>query len=465
VHRLRAQDPDSMQAKIVAARCAAVADPVGPDAPPLPSAPWDAELYAAWQAVAGDPEWVAYAVMETAHAWVGAIHLDHEVLVRWHPFEALQDFFAASRLPLFGDAEEEAPMTSAWLAQGIRVPTPPEPPHFGSGTLFPLDDVLGYVAGAKGAGQGQVILAENGFGWPGAGRSSVGIRVEPVGLETEDGFRVREQAICIARAPWLEGLSDAEVAELNQVAGVAGLAHDAISGKLTLTSKAGIFEGDDTAAERLYASILAPWSLAADWTLERLRMGGGPVDPADAPFPCADEHPPVGPHEWRHTLEVAIRSQGFMGAVGSDGLTAEFPWDEGAFSRMVNVPETRKRLLDAGRVTRKDLRRLGGRTSLLQVTTSHRHALLGRGIRATLELPVCVEGDEAVRLVQELNAWELQTPDLPPYFGAWVIGPNGPMFLTFVPTHLRVPGTVMNLAMWARGRAGAVRRWMGVGGM
>ena len=468
VHRLRAQDPDSMEAKFVASRCVAVADPVGPDVPPFssaprPSAPWDAELFDAWRGVVGHPDWVDHAIMETAHAWVGAIHLAHEGLVRWHPFEALQDFFAACGFPLFGDAEEEAPMTSAWLARGIGVPTPPEPRHFGPGTLFPLDDVLGYLAGAMGARQAHVIMADNGFGWPGAGRTTVGIRVEPVGLGTEDGFRIQEEAICIARAPWLDGLGDAEVAELNQLAGVAGLVHHPQSGKLALTSKAGIFEGDEAAAERIYASILAPWSLAAEWTLERLRMGGGPVDPADVPFPFADDPPPVAPHEWHHALEVAIRSQGFMGSVGPSGLTAEFPWDEGAWTRMVNVPETRKHLLDAGTVTREDLRRLGGRTSLLQVSTHHRHALFGRGIGATLQIPVCVEGDEAVQLVKELNAWELETPDLPPYFGAWVPGPHGPMFLTFVPTHLCVPGLIMNLATWARGRAGAVRRWMGVG--
>ena len=128
---------------------------------------------------------------------------------------------------------------------------------------------------------------------------------------------------------------------------------------------------------------------------------------------------------------------------------------------MVNVPETRKRLLDAGTATREDIRRLGGRTSLLEVSTQHRHALFGRGTRATLQIPVSVEGDEAVQLVKELNAWELETPNLPPYFGAWMPGPHGPMFLTFVPTHLCVPGLIMNLATWARGRAGAVRRWMG----
>jgi len=125
------------------------------------------------------PDWVDHAIMETAHAWVAAIDLAHEGLVRWHPIEALQDFFAGCGCPLLGDAEEEAPMTSDWLARRIRVSTPSEPRHFGPGTLFPLDDVLGYLAGAMGAGRAHIIMADNGSGWPGAGRTTVGIRGKP----------------------------------------------------------------------------------------------------------------------------------------------------------------------------------------------------------------------------------------------------------------------------------------------
>ena len=152
-----------------------------------------------------------------------------------------------------------------------------------------------------------------------------------------------------------------------------------------------------------------------------------------------------------------------MLAKGPSGLTAEFPWDEGAFTRMVNVSETRKHLLDAGTATREDLRRLGSRTSPLQITTHHWHALFGRGIGATLQMKVCLEGGEAVQLVREPNTWEPETPDLAPYFGAWVPDPQGPMFLTFFSTQPCAPGLVMNLATWARLRAGAVWRWMGVG--
>jgi len=207
VRRLQAQDPDALETRLLAARHASVVDPVGPGAPPLPSAPWDAELYDEWKAVAGDADFSAHALILTAHAWVGAIHLVSQLptqapgqgraqphaqpdaqphaqpdaqphdpagaplpgLPLLHPFEALHAFFAACRLPLFGDAEEASPLTSAALARGLGIPTPPEPRGFAQEMLFPLTDVLHYVAQSggtrhRGVQPGHLILATNGFG-------------------------------------------------------------------------------------------------------------------------------------------------------------------------------------------------------------------------------------------------------------------------------------------------------------
>jgi hypothetical protein len=243
-----------------------------------------------------------------------------------------------------------------------------------------------------------------------------------------------EEARVTAWADRLGGLSDGELAELNRLAAVAGFVRDAEDGgRIVLASKVGIFEGDARAAEYLYAPILVPWAAVADWTLERLGRGETRVDPSDVPFEDADAPPPVAPEDWTLALRTTIEAHGLEGAVGPGALTAHFPWDD------------------------------TGRTARLQVTSDFCHPLFGRGIRATLEVPVVVPPDEAAGLAAELNAWELETPELPPYFGAWVPGTTGPMFLTFVPNALCVPGIVSNLATWARVRTAEVRGWCGRG--
>lgn len=90
-----------------------------------------------------------------------------------------------------------------------------------------------------------------------------------------------------------------------------------------------------------------------------------------------------------------------------------------------------------------------------------RHPWFGRGVLSTLELPIHADESTLVQLVSELNAWELATPELPPFFGAWVVGPRAPMFRTFVPNQLCIPGLVMNLASWTAVRVREARRWLG----
>ena len=478
----------------------------GEDEAPLPSAPWDAELWEAWKAKVTEPDFVNRVIVQTAYAWVGSIHAVHRLLPRWHTLEALRDFFVQFRLPLFGTAGQEGVLTTEDVARGLDIPPPPEPHAFEDGRLFRLHDALDFlldsVRGPEGRSreaqrQGAQIQgahfpearfpearfrgesfcrAPNGFGWftsdarsdagkdarpdagPGAGKDArpdagpgagndagpdagkdavdggVEFRVDPVEQTTTDGFRVVEEARVTAWAGWLHGLSDGELAELNRLAAVAGFVRDAEDGgRIVLASKVGIFEGDARAAEYLYAPILVPWAAVADWTLERLGRGETRVDPHDVPFEDADAPPPVAPEDWTLALRTTIEAHGLVGSVAPGALTAHFPWDD------------------------------TGRTARLHVTSDHRHPLFGRGLRATLEIPVFVPPDEAAGLAAELNAWELETPELPPCFGAWVPGEAGPMFLTFVPNALCAPGIVSNLATWARVRTGEVRGWWGCG--
>jgi len=105
--------------------------------------------------------------------------------------------------------------------------------------------------------------------------------------------------------------------------------------------------------------------------------------------------------------------------------------------------------------------RAAGRNALMLLRSDLHHPWFGRGIFSTLELPIGGDLPSLLRLVRELNQWELETPELPPFFGAWVVGPRAPMFQTFVPNQLCVPGIVVNLTVWAASRARMVREWLG----
>ena len=109
------------------------------------------------------------------------------------------------------------------------------------------------------------------------------------------------------------------------------------------------------------------------------------------------------------------------------GLTVEFPWEVGACSAMV-----------------------GDCTSLLQVRADMPHPLAGNGLYYRLDLPVNVTEEEAMRCAVELNRFETEGVDTPPFFGAWCYNSkiNTLSFVGFWPNLMYQFGTVANIAFW-----------------
>jgi hypothetical protein len=84
------------------------------------------------------------------------------------------------------------------------------------------------------------------------------------------------------------------------------------------------------------------------------------------------------------------------------------------------------------------------KTSLLQIRVAE-HPLYVKGVHSVLELPFPPNNPASVRMVNELNAWELSGADLPPHFGAWCIGSRAPAYVSFMPTQYCLPGLLQNL--------------------
>ena len=322
--------------------------------------------------------------------------------------------------------------------------------------LFPISAVASYLQGAG----VPVSSRGNELSWRGGAGCEVGIRVKPLALVTDDGLHVVEQAQVLLDAPWLRNLDDGKAEAVNQLATVGGFVRPSGSSTFRLVSKVGIFRGDKAAAERVYAPVMAGWAAALPWMAERLARGELAVPPELSPYHRTDEVPPVTDWDLAQALEHGVQALGLLGSLGSGSLAAEFPWDEGALSQVARLPGVIDKLRKLAGVGPEVARRAGGRTALLLIRTDVHHPWFGRGVRCTLELPLPTKGPEALQLIHDLNRWELETPDLPPYFGAWVLGPRAPMFLTFIPNQMCVPGSVVYLVHWARVRAGSARRWL-----
>lgn len=322
--------------------------------------------------------------------------------------------------------------------------------------MFPLSEVATYLE-SSGA---RIEPGQNSFTWAPEPSSRATFAALPLHRDLGDGFVVTEQAEWVLRAPWMEGIDDATLNDWNLFASVAGFAHYPGSGELVLTSKVGIYSQDGAAASRNYAPIMATAAAGLGWIAERFARSDFEVSPHACPFHRVDHPPPVGPEEFASVLKTHIDRMGVLGSAGTESLSAEFPWDEGALTAMARLPDLRASLMSATGYSSAQADRAAGRTALMLLRSDLHHPWFGRGIFSTLELPIGGDLPTLLALVRELNQWELETPELPPFFGAWVVGPRAPMFQTFVPNQLCVPGIVMNLAVWAASRARMVREWL-----
>ena len=120
----------------------------------------------------------------------------------------------------------------------------------------------------------------------------------------------------------------------------------------------------------------------------------------------------------------------FVCTASKNGMTVEFPWEEGATSAA-----------------------MGHKTSLLEIITENKHPHFGSGLFCKLSLPV-QPTDKSV-IVNKLNLNEFSDPDAPPFIGSWCAGFKGMQieFVCFFPNNVYFKGIVKNIIMWMFARA------------
>jgi hypothetical protein len=317
--------------------------------------------------------------------------------------------------------------------------------------LFPLDEAEKYLRGIFSG----LERSDSTLEWPDRdGRSQ--LRVDRVDVNTRDGLVVKEVVRLNHWSPALEPLTSTFGGQINRWATLSGITSGVDARPAGLTCQAGIFAPDRAAAEHVYAPLLCTEATIIGWHAALLARGHFHVDPNDSPLQRTSDTTPYGESDFQTCLQCAQR-MGLFANADEHSLTAEVPWDPGALSHSFKALESA-----AGNdLSETDLARLGGRTSLLWLTTEQPHAMYGNGVLSRLELPLPVDGSSAEALVAELNQWELSTVDLPPLFGAWCLGPRAPTFVSFVPNAMCVPGLLVNLLCWNRVRAARVREWIG----
>jgi hypothetical protein len=160
-------------------------------------------------------------------------------------------------------------------------------------------------------------------------------------------------------------------------------------------------------------------------------------------LPEAHATSPWGARDFDVAQELLDRI-GILANSDATGLTAEFPWDEGAVSHVEGF-----------------LGGSQGRTSLLRLTTTERHPALGNGLLCRLTLPVSYPEELLARAACRLNLLELVAIDAPPFLGAWTVDPEtlSLTFVTFWPNLLYRPGVVANLTTWMMARSERAKRW------
>jgi len=124
----------------------------------------------------------------------------------------------------------------------------------------------------------------------------------------------------------------------------------------------------------------------------------------------------------------------FFCNASKEGMTVEFPWEEGAVSAAMKH-----------------------KTSLLEIITENKHPHFGSGLFCKLSLPVQPKDKSA--FVNILNLYDFGNPDAPPFIGSWCGGFGGHQveFVCFFPNNIYFKGIVKNIIMWMSARSEMIK--------
>ena len=268
------------------------------------------------------------------------------------------------------------------------------------------------------------------------------ITASEVDLVTVDGLTISERIDIRTPLPDFAAMSLEQIAAANMMATTGAIVLDTDTGTAVLASSLTIFEVDTEALEDLYTPLVANGALVqlhGPLAVVDQIMGSSEFGPGKLGVPFWDEPSYWGQEEFDYAANI-MRQAGIYCNASASGLTAEFPWEEGARSAI-----------------------LGDRTSLLQFSCDNPHPVAGNGLFFRLDLPVTLEREQLAEMANMLNVVETNGIDTPPFFGAWCSQlDNGTVtFVGFWPNCLYKPGTVANIASWCRLRSRIARQVIG----
>jgi hypothetical protein len=269
------------------------------------------------------------------------------------------------------------------------------------------------------------------------------IKASKVDLATVDGQRISERIDIRTSLPEVfSQLTLNQMALANTMATTGAIVRDSDEGTVSLVSRLPIFEDDVAALEDLYTMVVANGALAqfaGPIAAAQFASGAHDDDPTDFGFPAWDS-PSYWTEEEFVYAESMLRQAGIYCNAGQSGLTAEFPWEEGASSAM-----------------------LGDSTSLMRFQSDMPHPVAGSGLFIRLDLPVTLEREELADCANYLNLYESKGVDTPPFFGAWCSQlNNGTLtYIGFWPNFMFQKRTVVNIAFWCRARSWIARQAIG----
>ena len=269
------------------------------------------------------------------------------------------------------------------------------------------------------------------------------ITASEVNLVAIDGLHISERIDIRTPLPLAYAeLPPESITVANSMVTTGAIVLDAETGGAVLASSLTIFAVDTEALEVLYTPLVANAALVqylgalAVWDCLSKESQFGP-EKLGVPF---WDHPSYwGRQEFDYAVN-RMRAAGIYCNAGDSGLTAEFPWDEGAYSAMV-----------------------GERTCLLRFRNDMPHPAAGNGLFFRLDMPISLEREQLVETANYLNVVEMGGTDTPPFFGAWCSHlDNGILtYIGFWPNLLYRPGTVANIASWCSLRSRIARQLIG----
>jgi hypothetical protein len=270
------------------------------------------------------------------------------------------------------------------------------------------------------------------------------IEITPSGFRTTDGLEVSdiiriESLLEQMPVTWNNGL----LCAVNTSASNGALAVDS-DGRLQIRSRISLFSGEPREVRDVYTGIIFFGAIIHTNAVQASIVDAWHLPIAKAkPLADSELDGVWAPAAFERTLSM-MRNAGVFANGDVSGLTAELPWDPGAFSAVETLLGKRRK-----------------RTSLLRIERTE-HPNLGKGLFCRLDLPLNLSDAEAFKLAIELNRMEFGAADWPPFLGAWTSKPGSghPTFVSFWPNCFAKVISLELISTWHAARAKRVPEWM-----